>query len=96
MRIDQFDWREQFVDKIIVKHNVYPDEVENLFFTHPQIRRIEKGKVKGEDVYRALGQIESGRYLFVVFIYKPSHKSALIVSARDMTQKERRQYERNR
>lgn len=30
MRIDEFDWREQFVDKIIVKHNVYPDEVDNM------------------------------------------------------------------
>ncbi|PIQ94704.1 MAG: hypothetical protein COV68_03235, partial [Nitrospirae bacterium CG11_big_fil_rev_8_21_14_0_20_41_14] len=45
--------------------------------------------VKGEDLYRALGQTDSGRYLTVFFIYKETHE-ALVISARDMTDKERK------
>lgn len=41
-----------------------------------------------------MGQTESGRYLIVFFIYK-STREALILSARDMDKKERRQYERS-
>ncbi len=38
------------------------------------------------------GQTEGGRYLIVFFVYKRD-KSALILSAREMTQGERRRYE---
>jgi uncharacterized DUF497 family protein len=41
----------------------------------------------------ALGRTEAGRYLAVVFIRKKNNH-ALIVSARDMVKKERKQYER--
>jgi len=54
---------------------------------------IEKGKIKGEDLYVALGRTDAGRYLVVFFIMKTS-KEALIVTARDMTEKERRRYEK--
>jgi len=53
---------------------------------------VEKGFVKGENVYAALGRTYSGRYLVVFFVYKRSGQ-ALIVSARDMTASERRRYE---
>lgn len=38
--------------------------------------------------------VAAGRFLFVVFIYKPSRR-ALILSARDMTQGERRLYQKD-
>ena len=47
----------------------------------------------GENVYAALGRTDSGRYLIVVFVYRKD-KQALILSARDMTQSERRRYEK--
>lgn len=53
----------------------------------------KKGNRKGEDVYLALGQTTAGRYISVLFVYKLT-KEALIMSARDMARKERRQYER--
>lgn len=40
-----------------------------------------------------LGQSQTGRYLAVLFIYKPMQK-ALILSARDMANKERKMYDR--
>lgn len=96
MRIDYFDWRSQFVEKLFVKHGVVVQEVEEIFFNQPRIRKVAKGHTKGEDVYHALGQSDGGRYLAVFFIYKPQNKVALILSARDMDHKERRQYGRKR
>ena len=43
-------WIDKFVDKIIRKHNVYPEEVEEMFSKNPSIRRLEGGNVKGEDL----------------------------------------------
>ena len=57
----------------------------------PKIRFVEKGEREGEDVYLALGQTDAGRFLSVLFIYKLT-QAALIVSARDMANKERKQY----
>ncbi len=54
---------------------------------------IAKGRVTGENVYRTLGQTDAGRYLAVFFVDKHGGK-ALPISARDMTAKERRRYER--
>lgn len=44
-------------------------------------------------MYTALGRTDSGRYLIVFFILKPS-KRALIISAREMEPTERKRYAR--
>jgi uncharacterized DUF497 family protein len=49
-------WNERFVAKIAKKHVVSTDEVEKVLFSRPQVRRLEKGKVKGEHLYAAYGQ----------------------------------------
>ena len=41
----------------------------------------------------AAGQTDAGRYLVVFFVYKADN-TALVLSARDMDRRERRQYER--
>jgi uncharacterized DUF497 family protein len=92
MKIVDFVWLDQFTEKLETKHGVYPDEVKAVFAHQPKIRRLEKGHVRGEDFYRALGQTSSGRYLAVFFIYKPLTRSALVISSRDMTYKERKSY----
>lgn len=93
MKIGNFIWLPDIVDKLTVKHHVESDEVEELFDNKPKIRFFGKGDRKGEDVYMALGQSEAGRYLAVIFIHKKNN-DALILSARDMERKERRQYGR--
>lgn len=93
MFIDAFIWLPKIVDKLEVKHRVLQDEVEEVFFNFARYRFVESGHQKGEDVYSAGGQTDSGRYLIVFFIYK-SPNSALILSARDMDAKERRRYGR--
>lgn len=84
-------WLKNYVDKLLWKHNITPDEVEDVFDNSPKYRFIEKGDVDGENLYSALGQTDNGRYLIIFFIYKLTG-DALIISARDMTKKEKRSY----
>ena len=91
MRIDGVIWLRNIVDKLAVKHHVEPYEVEETLNNKPKIRFVEKGERKDEDVYMALGQTDAGRYLAILFIHKRT-KQALILSARNMAPKERRQY----
>ena len=91
MKIEGIIWLDDVVDKLSFKHNVETFEVEEIFKNKPKFRFVEKGKQGGEDVYLALGQTISSRYLTVLFIYKKT-KNILILSARDMAKKERRLY----
>lgn len=84
-------WLREIVDKLAVKHHVDPHEVEEVLANTNQFRFLEKGERRGEDVYVALGQSDAGRYLAVLFIYKKT-REALILSAREMAAKERKQY----
>lgn len=93
MNIKGVIWLDQIVDKLTAKHQVETFEVEELLTGKPKFRFVEKGKRKDEDVYIALGQTESGRYLVALFIYKQTGE-ALILSARDMARKERKIYDR--
>jgi uncharacterized protein len=93
MNIDNFVWLPDIIEKLITKHNITQDEAEEVFFNRPQFRFVEKGYTKGEDVYSALGQSDSGRFIIVIFIYKFKNL-ALILTATDMDKKERKQYEK--
>ena len=84
-------WKERFAEKIDQKHYVSIDEVEDVLFSSPHVRMVERGRVKGENVFAAYGRTKEGRYLIVFFIRKP-HDAALPISARDMTPAERRYY----
>ncbi len=93
MYIEDIIWLPHIVDKLAWKHHVMPREVEEVLFDNPFYRKVQKGHIPGEDLYAALGQTEGGRYLIVFFVYKTT-REALLISARDMSKKERRQYER--
>jgi len=82
-------WLPEVIEKLETKHGVTFEEVEEVFQFDPIYRRGPRGKRHGENLYYAYGQTQTGRYLFVVFIYKRNRR-ALILSARDMTDKERR------
>jgi len=92
MKIENFIWLQDIIDKLAFKHHVEAIEVEEVFDNRPRIRFVQKGNRKGEDVYMALGRSAAGRYLAVIFIIKKNN--ALILSARDMATKERKQYGR--
>lgn len=69
-------------------------EAEEVLLNRPQIRFAEKGYTDGDDVYAAFGKTFAGRFLSVFFIYKLVQKLAIIISARDMSTKERKTYGR--
>lgn len=94
MKINRLIWLEQYLIKIELKHGVYPNEVREVLFSNPRIRRVGKGeRHPGEHLYVAYGRTEAGRYLTIFFIHK-SGNEALIISARDMDNKERKSYGR--
>jgi uncharacterized protein len=86
-------WLEEVEEKIVRKHQVYPEEVEEVFLRRPYVRFMERGHRPTEDLYAAFGQSDAGRYLAVYFILKPG-PAGLIITARDMTEKEKRTYGR--
>jgi len=92
MRIDDIVWLPHFVDKLAWKHQVSLEEVEEvLLFGNARYRKVQKGHVPGENLYAAYGRTLAGRYLVIFFVYKLT-REALIISARDMDAKEKRQY----
>jgi len=93
LKITGFIWLDKIVEKLWKKHNVIVEEVQEVLTNKPKFRFLEKGHHLDENVYFALGQTAAGRYLIIFFIYKKD-KRALILSARNMTNPERKQYER--
>lgn len=95
MIINDIIWKQQFVDKLAFKHFVSIEEVEEVFSSHPIIRKVAKGHVNDENVYAAYAHIHKGRYLIVFFINKKGNR-ALPISARDMDNSERKYYEKQK
>jgi uncharacterized DUF497 family protein len=81
-------------EKLARKHQINLREVRQALLNNPRIRFAEKGYTEGEDVYAAFGQTFGGRYLSVFFVFKPKDNTAIIISARDMSKKERISYAR--
>jgi hypothetical protein len=50
MLIAQIVWKDKFVKKLAEKHDVSVAEAEDVLNSKPLIRRVSKGKVKGENV----------------------------------------------
>ncbi len=95
MPIQDIIWLEEVEDKIIRKHNAWPGEVEQALDNRPLVRFMERGHTPGEDLYAAFGQTDAGRYLVVYFVRK-TEAEALIVTAREMTDREKRNYGRRK
>jgi uncharacterized DUF497 family protein len=94
MKIESIVCPEYIEEKLQVKHGITRHEAEQVLHNFPRFRFVEKGHTVGENVYVAFGQTIEGRYLSVFFIYKPEARTAIIVSTRDMSRKERKAYER--
>ena len=88
-------WKERIVEKLAEKHGVSVEEAEEALLSRPVVRKMAKGRVRGEDLYAALARIENGRYLVVFFIYK-KRGMALPISARDMNHWERSYYDKHK
>jgi uncharacterized DUF497 family protein len=94
MQIESILCPEHIEAKLEAKHGVTYREARQALLGRSRIRFAEKGRTEGEDVHACFGQTLGGRYLAVFFIYKPTSKTAVIISAREMNERERRTYGR--
>lgn len=85
-----FDWDEGNEGKNWEKHGVSDPECEEVFFNDPMLARADPEHSAGEPRYVALGRTDAGRRLFVAFTIR--RDLIRVISARDMTRKERRKY----
>ncbi|MCG2711237.1 MAG: BrnT family toxin [Candidatus Omnitrophica bacterium] len=88
-----FEWDKSNVDKNRVKHNVTPQECEQIFFNHPLVVADDIKHSGAENRYYALGQTDAEIMLFIVFTIRG--KQMRIICARNMNRKERRVYKQS-
>jgi uncharacterized DUF497 family protein len=89
---DGFDWSSGNAEKNWNRHQVTPLETEQVFFNTPLLTGVgvDPAHSDKENRFFALGQTDEGRELFVVFTMRA--RRLRVVSARDMSRKERRVY----
>jgi uncharacterized DUF497 family protein len=95
MKIERLDWRHDR-EEHIARHGVSREEVEEAIFDDRAGMLLRQGPAQrnpDETVYQHLGCTEAGRYLFTALLYT-SGGEALPLTARDMTDTERRRYRR--
>lgn len=88
MRIDYLYWKDELLEKILYKHGVAPEEVEEIVY-EPK----SEARKHGSHRYLVFGQTQVGRHLFIVLdeeekgVFTP-------VTARDMTESEKHAYKK--
>ena len=87
-----FDWDKDNLAKNWEKHRVTFWECEEIFFNQPLLMSEDIKHSHQEERYYALGKTDSDRLLFAVFTLRQKH--IRIISARDMSRKERMEYKR--
>lgn len=88
--INDFDWDEGNIDKNEITHNVRWFECEQIFFNKPLLLLNTGVHSSTEKRYYAYGKTDEGRLLTVVFTVRGN--MIRIISARAMSEKERRRY----
>jgi len=90
MKIENITWDDDTADHI-TRHAVSPEEVEEVLFNDSDSPRILRGK---ENRYLAYGKTNAGRFLLVVLII--ANRKTRIITARDMTDREKKFYRRKK
>lgn len=89
-RFRGFDWDAGNRDKNGIRHRVSTWECEEVFFNLPLVTGADDAHSDTEDRYYVLGRTNAGRLLFLVTTSRGD--KIRVISARDMTRKERRVY----
>ncbi len=85
-----FDWDEGNSEKNWILHRVSRNECEQVFFNAPIVVGDDIFHSQSELRWFLLGKTDNKRQLFIVFTIR--EKLIRIISARDMSKKERRIY----
>jgi uncharacterized protein len=86
-----FDWDESNREKNWEKHRVLASECEEVFFNLPLLLQSDDAHSQKEPRYFVLGHTIAGRRLFIAFTVRED--KIRVISARDMSKKERKIYE---
>jgi uncharacterized DUF497 family protein len=92
-RIVGFDWDEGNRRKNEDKHGVSQTEVEQMFLNEPLLLSPDSAHSASEPRHHALGGADAGRLLHVTFTLRRNGELIRVISARDMSRKERLRYE---
>lgn len=87
-----FDWDEGNTEKIQERHGVSPSECEQVFFQRPLLVAFDREHSRSEIRYAALGKTAANRQMTLVFTVRDG--LVRVISARAMSRRERRVYER--
>ena len=88
-RIEGFDWDSGNARKSAEKHGVDPSETEQVFFNVPLLLSEDTRHSVAEVRFRALGKTDRNRLLHVSFTLRSVGRLIRVISARDMSRKER-------
>ena len=91
-RIEGFDWDQGNARKSADKHAVSQTEAEQAFFNEPLLVLGDREHSQDEPRWHALGRTDDGRRLHVTFALRGRGTLLRVISARDMSQKERAAY----
>jgi hypothetical protein len=87
----EFDWDGGNAEKNWIRHQVSQSESEQIFFNRPLVVTDDELHSLGEARYFALGHTDRGRLLMVVYTLRG--EKIRVISARDMTRREQKEYE---
>jgi uncharacterized DUF497 family protein len=91
-RIVGFEWDLGNERKSVDKHGVGQSEVEQMFFNEPLLLSGDVRHSQDEERFHALGHTDDGRKLHVTFTLRRDHTLIRVISARDMSRKEKNRY----
>jgi len=86
-----FEWDEGNIEKNWISHKVTTNECEEIFFNQPLLIFEDEKHSITENRYYCLGNTNKNRLLMLVFTIRK--KLVRVISARDMSRKERKVYE---
>lgn len=92
-RIDGFHWDEGNTRKSFDKHGVSWAETEETFLNEPLLIVEDIGHSQSELRFHALGVTKVKRRLHVTFTLREGNTKIRVISARDMSRKERNRYD---
>lgn len=92
-RIEGFDWDDGNARKSTDKHGVAQAEAEQMFLNEPLLLAGDDRHSRAEARFHALGRTDAGRLLHVTFTLRQGGARLRVISARDMSRKERTRYE---
>jgi uncharacterized DUF497 family protein len=88
-----FDWDEGNLLENREKHGVSASGCEQIFFNNPLIAGLDAEHSRRESRYYALGITDAHKKLFIAFAVQ--NKLIRVISARDMSRKERKVFDRS-